>query len=428
MRRLYGAYAYGPGPRNGCWWDETVPRRDWPVFEGGEADVGIVGAGFTGLSAALALAEAGASVTVLEAETPGWGASGRNGGFCCLGGAKISATRLAHRYGAEDAEAYWQAERDAVTHVADLLERLGIDADMHSQGETQLAHNPRAMARLRADASPEARVIEAKDLAGEGLAGPFFGAVTEPYGFALNPRKYLHGLASAAERAGARIFAGSPVTDAQKRRLQTATGILRCDRVIWATNGYSSEEGPGWMAGRYLPTQSNVMVTRPITPQEQEAQGWTSGQMAYDTRNLLHYFRLMPDGRFLFGMRGGIFSSPRAEERARRRLRRDFERMFPAWRQVETTHHWSGMVCLSPKALPFAGSVPGAPDILVGQAYHGNGVAMGSFLGHQLGQRSLGRPAAIPRPIAEPPRQFPLGRFRRALVPPLYAALALRDL
>ena len=120
------------------------------------------------------------------------------------------------------------------------------------------------------------------------------------------------------------------------------------------------------------------------TQAELEAQGWTSRQMCYDSRNLLHYFRLMPDNRFLFGTRGGLLSSPRAEAAAQARARRDFEAMFPAWSNVDTPFGWSGMVCLSRNRTPYVGPIPEMPGAFAALAYHGNGVAMGSYSGHML--------------------------------------------
>lgn len=433
MKRIFPAYTYGPGPRAGCWWDETVPAPDWPVHDGDlSVDVAIVGGGFTGMSAALHLAQQGVSVAVFEAETPGWGASGRNGGFCCKGGSKLGHAALARRYGDAAAEAYAQAEVDAVALVAELLASLGIQADVHSQGETQLAHTPRAMEALRRHAGPEGVLHEADDLPVLGMTGRFFGGYTDPVGFGLNPRKYLFGIAAAAQASGAMLFQRSPTQKIRKTsrgfELELPTGRALAENVVVCTNGYSSDDIPDWLSARYLPAQSTVMVTRPLTEGELANQGWTSRQMAYDTRNLLHYFRLMPDNRFLFGMRGGLMSSPRAEAAIRRVVHRDFRRMFPKWAEVEITHAWSGMVCFAPNLVPYAGPIPDQPGLFAGFAYHGNGVAMGSFCGRALADLVLERPTELPEPISEPPSRFPLGRWRRLLMPPAYAALALRDL
>ncbi len=442
MRRIYSDYAYGRGPRDGCWWDETISAPQWPELNADiSVDVAIVGGGFTGVSAALTLAEAGVSVAVLEAQSPGWGASGRNGGFCCLGGGRLSDGELQDKYGGEGRQQYYDTERAAIYLVAGRLERFGIDADRHSDGETQLAHSPRAMEGLRRSADAlvarygvETRLTEKADLASEGLNAGFHGALTIRVGFALNPRKYLFGIARAAEAAGAALYQRTPVTriDTAREgvRLFTPGGQVRCERAIIATNGYSSEDMPDWLAGRYMPSQSNVLVTRPLTEAELNAQGWTSLQASYDSRNLLHYFHLMPDRRFLFGARGGLRSSPAAEARARRSTRRDFEKMFPAWADVETPHQWSGMVCLARDRAPFVGPVPGQPGLYASLCYHGNGVAKGSWSGTQLA-RVLLNPAAeqeIPRPMRRPLTRFPLGPVRRMLMPPVYFALRLADL
>lgn len=434
MSHIYGDYAYGPGPRTGCWWDETVAAPDWPALSGdAEADLAIIGGGFTGVSAALHLAEAGARVILLEAGPPGWGASGRNGGFCCLGGSRIGDETLTRRFGAQAAAEYWRAEQDAVTLAANLIATHGIDADTHSRGETKLAHTPRAMQAMRREAerlatagiAPE--LIEARDLPGVGMAGPFHGALTVPIGFGLNPQKYLFGLAAAAATHGARLCGGTPALHIGQGTVDTPHGRIRAERVIVATNGYSSETLLPWLAGRYLPAQSNVLVTRPLTDTEIAAQRWSSDQVAYDSRGLLHYFRLMPDRRFLFGMRGGLTSTPRSEARARRRTRRDFERMFPAWTHVESPFGWSGFVCLAAGGTPFVGPVPGRPEVLAGLAYHGNGVAMGTYCGKLLAGLALGRDE-VPRVMAQPMRRFPFGRHRRLLMPPAYTLRALADL
>jgi len=205
-------------------------------------------------------------------------------------------------------------------------------------------------------------------------------------------------------------------------------GAIKASTVLICTNGYSSEDVPPWMAGRYMPAQSTVLVTRPLSEAELQAQGWTSDQMSYDTRHLLHYFRLMPDRRFLFGMRGGLRSSVQAEAAIRRKVRQDFRRMFPAWADVDVTHMWSGMVCLSRDLVPYVGPVPEQPGLFAGFAYHGNGVAMGTYCGRALARLVLGQEPGLPDPIARDPAPFPLGPWRRALLPPVYALMAFADL
>jgi glycine/D-amino acid oxidase-like deaminating enzyme len=441
MTRIFSDYAYGPGPRTNCYWDESATAVDWPEMDGRiDADLCIIGAGFTGVNAAIAAAQSGLSVVILEAETPGWGASGRNGGFCCLGGSKLDPETMQRRYGEDATKAYLTAEKSAVEHVAALLARHDIDADVHSDGETMLAHTPKHARLLRAHAEEyernfggTAEITPASELEALGMNGPFHGAVTIRTGFALNPRKYLDGILAVAGELGVRIFARSAaqrITRAHGRfEIGTRTGAVLAEKVLIATNGYSSETMPPWMAARYMPTQSTIVVTRELSGEEIQAQGWTSHQACYDTKNLLHYFRLMPNNRFLIGMRGGLTSSPRSEARARQKVRHHLARMFPAWSDVEVTHQWSGMVCLSPKLLPFAGEIPGQPGLFASFAYHGNGVAMGSYAGTLIGNVIAGQDAKlIPLSMRADPGRFPFGRARRIVMPPAYAAFWLRDL
>ena len=442
MKRVFPDHAYADDRIAKCFWAEEVPGKQLErpgLFQDLTADVTIIGGGFTGLSAAFHLARDGVRVVVLDAKYPGWGASGRNGGFCCLGGSKLGDAKMDKLHGRSARVEWRRAERAAVEFVDQLMLTHGIDADRHSNGETLLAHRPSLadfdgeIARGKENYGVTPQVLAKSDLAGHGLIGPFHGALTTPIGFGLNPRKYLAGLLAAAEDAGAEVFGMAPVTNIAKRggawRTETAGGTVTSDIVILATNGYSSEDLPEWMAGRYMPAQSSVIVTRPMSEEELARQGWTSNQMAYDTRSLLHYFRLMPNRQFLFGMRGGLRSSPRSEAAIRRLIRRDFEQMFPGWRNVETPFFWTGMVCLSPALTPFCGPVPGMPGVFAGYAYHGNGVAMGSYSGGLLADLVQNRQSAriFPKVMQTPPKSFPLGRFRRALMVPAYAGFWLRD-
>lgn len=441
MRRIYPDYAYSEAPRAGCWWDETCEAPDRPAHQGdARADVVIIGGGFTGLNAALHLAEAGVHATVLEAERIGFGASGRNGGFCCLGGGMLEDAALDQKFGRDARLAWRQTEMAAIRQVEAFIANRGIDVDRHSEGETQLAHRPRDFEEMRGKLTYYAenygvtgRLIEKADLGAEGLNAGFEGALTVPIGFGLNPRKYLTALAQAAEEAGATICHRSPATSVARTgnafEVATPRGRIRAENVIIATNGYSSEDLPDWLAARYMPSQSTVIVTRPLSEAEVSAQGWTSRQACYDSRHLLHYFRLMPDNRLLFGLRGGLLSNPASEARALRRARADFERMFPAWRHVETPHGWSGMVCIARNRMPFVGAVPEQKGMFAGLCYHGNGVAMASYSGALLADLVQGhRPERpYPSPMRAPLARFELGRFRRAVMPFAYAGFALSD-
>lgn len=436
MKRILSDFAYGDGPVRTCFWGPS--SVECPKAQGNiHTQVAIVGAGFTGLSAALHLAQSGEDVTVLESQTPGWGASGRNGGFCCLGGAALPGSLLKKRYGADGERHWYSTEVAAIQKVRDLLKIHDIQADTHSNGETVLAHSPRAMTALRAEKShadqaygANAILHEAEDLPGLGMKGRYHGALTLPHGFGLNPRKYSDGLAKAAMDAGARLFSHSPVLSVRSQNhshvLSTPAARITADKVIFATNGYSSEDVPPWMRARFIPLQSNVLVTRPLT-RDEIAAGWSSPQMAYTHQTLLHYFRLMPNGQFLFGMRGGLFTGPGAFKAKLKHTRAQFEKAFPFWKHVETPHSWTGALAFAHDLTPYVGPIPEMPGAFAGFAYHGNGVAMGTHAGAILARLAMGQDAGnhYPQVMQDVPKRFPLGRHRRLLMAPLYIAATL---
>ncbi len=441
MKRIFSDFAYGDAPRAGCWWDQTYARAKRPALQGPHVcDVAIIGGGFSGISAALHLAEVGVSATVLEDRFVGWGASGRNGGFCCMGGGMLDNATLDRKFGREGRDAWRQTEHAAVKLVESLTTRLNIKVDRHSNGETQFAHRAKDMDGLRRQAvdfaedyGVEPQITEEADLETNGMNAGFHGALTVPIGFGLNPGKYITGLAAAAETAGAQIFHRTPAMRIGrangKFRVETPDGVVSAEKLIIATNGYSSEDLPAWLAARYMPTQSTIIVTRPLTQAERDAQGWTSRQASFDTRHLLHYFRLMPDNRMLFGVRGGLMANAASEVRAIRRARADFDRMFPAWRDVETPFGWSGMVCIARNRMPFVGEIPDLPGMFTSLCYHGNGVALASYSGALLADLVQGKTPAqsYPDALRQPLGRFELGRFRRAVMPFAYAGFAISD-
>ena len=443
MKRLYSDAAYRPGADPGNLWQSTIatPSASPPNGEG-TAEVAVIGAGFTGLQAALRLAaDHEREVVVVDAAWPGWGASGRNGGFCCLGGTKLSIPQIRRRTGPAGAAAFCAAQLEAIDFVAETLDRFGIDADRTGSGEILAAHRPRDFAGFPEDAAAfraaygrPAEVLPPRALAERGIASPaFHGGLHLGAGFGLNPLKYVLGLAEVARAAGVRIqgetLVEAIVPEGRDLVLRTTRGRLRARQVILATNGYSSDGLPDWMTGRYLPALSNILATRPLTAAEQAAQGWTATEIVADTRRLLHYMRLLPDGRFLFGMRGGTSDAPRALAAVHAQLREDFRRRFPAWAGVETPWLWQGLVCLTPTLSAYVGPVPGLPGAFAAFGYHGNGVSMASWAGARVADLAAGTmtPEALPPIIARPPGRFPLPGLRRRFLAPAYAWYGWRD-
>ncbi|QUD88199.1 NAD(P)/FAD-dependent oxidoreductase [Phenylobacterium montanum] len=438
---LYDGDTYDLTEVDSLWRTTARPGRDFPRLEGDiQAEVAIIGAGFTGLSAALHLArEHGIGAVALEAGPIGWGASGRNGGFCVPGGDKLGLAAMAKRWGADEARRYHALTLAAVERVAGVLRDEAIEAEPQPGGELTMAHSPRAFAEQKVEREEilaltghERELLSAEALVERGLSAGFVGGLREPVGFGLHPLNYVRGLAASAARHGARLFEHSAVTswrrEGQAHRLETATGSVVARKVIVATGGYPPEQINPQIGGRVLPVLSNIIATRPLTAQEQAAQGWTSTQAVDDSRALLHYFRLLPDGRFLFGGRGGLGGSDASARSFRARLTAEFHTMFPAWRHVEITHFWRGLVDLSADLAPHCGALEEDQTILMGCAYHGSGVSMGSETGTQLARLAAGLDTpALPGFMRRPPPRFPLPGLRKLYLAGALAGFELKD-
>ena len=422
------------------WWAASAgPGVDAPALTGAvTAEVAVIGAGFTGLNAALALARRGVDVVVLDAGAIGWGASGRNGGFCCLGSAKLSWPAIIRRFGLAEARRFFTLQVAAIDHVRALLADHVIDADAGPEGEITLAHHTAAEAGLAVEAAllreafgVDCDLLSRQDLAARGLAMAEAGAgLLVPHGFPLHPLKYQLGLARVARAAGVALHGDSAVTGWARaggfHHLATAGGTVRVRRVVVATAGFTREDLSPAFAGRLLPVLSNIIVTRPLSPDEQAAQGFTSRHMCADSRRLLHYFRLLPDGRLLFGARGGISASPEAEPAMRARLERDLARMFPAFAGVGIDYFWRGLTDLTFDLLPHLGTMEdGSVHYLLG--FHGNGVAMASLGGALLGRRLAGEAIDLPAPLTQPLPRFPFPSLRQTYLRLAYAAYGLGD-
>lgn len=427
----------------GSYWEASVApaRPDRQLMGNAVFDVAVIGAGFAGLSAALRLAQAGMSVCVLDAEQVGFGASGRNGGFCCLGGTKLDERQLVRRFGLGEARRFVAYQVAGINLVSQRLADWGVDADRHSQGEIRLAHRAKDMADLAGEAAflketfgIRTRLLSREDLAAEGYGGAgFHGGLHTPYGFALNPMAYVQALAEQVRKAGGRIFGKSAVTGmtrgGERWNLETRHGFVRSRKVVLAGNGYSDENVPKWLHGRTLPVMSSIQVTSPLTPGEIAEQGWSADTMAADTRTLLHYFRLLPDRRFLFGTRGGIFENGPALAAMERRARDDFREMFPVFAGAEPEYSWHGHICLARSLTPFVGEVPGLDGVFAALGWHGSGIAMASISGEKVAGLITGRirPDDLPAPLRRPLPRFPIPVLRKLYLQGAYWWYGYRD-
>ncbi|MGB1257422.1 MAG: NAD(P)/FAD-dependent oxidoreductase [Thiolinea sp.] len=445
MQYVHHPHAYRPDYDPANYWNSTleIPTGEWPPLTHDlQTEVAVIGAGFTGLNAALQLAEEHQTeVCILDAAGAGWGASGRNGGFVCLGGSAHDPNALVKQHGQDTARHYFRTQRDAIETVADNLTRYSIDADRHSDGEWLLAGKASHIDYLKAHCTelkqaygtqptfyPKAALKEL------GMNSPVLhGATHNPVGFALNPAKYSQGLARAVLSKGIRIYGHSQVQQIAQQNghfiLHSNGCTITAKRLLIATNGYTPDRWVDSLSSRIMPVSSNILVTEPISEELLQEQGWTSHQMSYTSQKLLNYFRLMPNGRMLLGLRGNVEQSPEAIEAVRGRARRRFEAMFPTWKNVETPYFWSGVLAMSRHLNPYIGPVPGMKGAYASLAYHGNGVAMGSHSGRLVADLIAGtqKPEEIPLIMRQELPVFPLGKSRLWLLRMAYWAARAKD-
>jgi glycine/D-amino acid oxidase-like deaminating enzyme len=353
-----------------------------------EADVVIVGAGYTGLMAALELSRRGRRVVVLERETVASGASSRNGGMVHPGGKHPVHEVLAM----PDGKALWNVGVAAFEGVEALVRDLGIECGWCRTGHLELAHHPRAVDGLRRaargyDAIGEEATFVARDALGDEIgATTYFGGLLVARSGSVHPARLASGLARAAVSAGACVCEQAPATaierDGAAFLVRTPAGPVRAGDVVVATNGYTDGLVP-WCRRRVLPIGSYIIATEPISP-DLASDLSPRRRMFFDTKNFLWYWRLSPDGRrVLFGGRTSF--APTTVERARDALYRAMLRVHPQLKGVAVERAWGGTVALTYDRMPHLGRDP-KTGVVYAMGYCGTGVAMATHFGGLVGR------------------------------------------
>jgi len=443
MAMLYDAAIYDRTLSAGSYWETTVDLAEVnysALMQDETCEVAIIGGGITGLSAALHLTrDYGIQARILEAGTLAWGASGRNGGFCCVGAAALGGDRLLKQFGQTETRRYYRAQREGTELVKQIAAEESIQIDAQGDGEIEIAYRANRWRGLVEDyefltevAEYPCKLWSPKDLAEWVYPNPgALGALHTGVSFGLNPIKYTLGLAKAASQHGAIIHPHSPVEawekDGSWHVLHTPAGRLRAKTVIVATNGYTEDRLHPQLSDRLLPLISSIVTTRPLTTAELEAQGWRTETPVHETCNGLFYYRLLRDGRFLFGSRGGTVGDRAEKERRRRWIIQALGKKFPAWCSVEITHSWNGLVCASATLTPHVGRLAVDESVFYGFAYHGSGVSTGTWSGRTLAQLVAGRTQVsnLCAVFRQPLKKFPLPALR---IWYLRAGLTLFDL
>lgn len=394
------------------------------------ADCVIIGAGFTGLSAALHLAEVGKSVVVLEAHTPGWGASGRNGGQVNPG-LKHNPDTIEARFGPQMGQRMNTLSGGSADLVFDLIARHGILCDAKRRGWIRAAHTKKALADLLVTSGQWRRrgaIVEglgAYDIARMLGTDGYIGGVIDRRGGNLHPLNYALGLAQAAEKLGAQIHGKSRVIDIVTHGndvvVKTQHGQVKARKVLVCTNAYTGDLGQP-LGRTVIPVTSVQVATEPLSDDIAHSI-LRDGQSVSDTRRLLLYFRKDAEGRFIIGGRGAVKDkSVRARQAD---LRAAAERLYPQLQGVAWKHAWGGSVALTRDHTPGLHLL--APGIMAGLGYNGRGVGMATAMGKVLADWGAGRAESRLDFQITPTRAVPFHRFRGVGIGAAATALRILD-
>jgi glycine/D-amino acid oxidase-like deaminating enzyme len=372
------------------------PAPAMPPLDGDRSvSVAIVGGGYTGLSAAMHLAEQGVDVAVLEAHEAGWGASGRNGGQVNPG-LKYDPDRVAADLG----EAMVALSGNAPDLVFALIERHRIACEALRTGTLRTAFSRRAVAGLRrsvdqwARRSAEVSFLDRAVIGGLTGTDRYLGAMLDRRGGQLNPLGYARGLAAAAMQAGASVHGGTKVSRIRKAggrwRLETPAGTVTSEKIILATNGYTDDLWPG-LRRSIVPVYSAIVASEPVPDDVMPTRS-----SLYEMGAMTVYYRKDRDNRLLMGGRSVQRDIARPDEL---QYLSDYAmRLWPALRDVRWTHAWSGQLAITADHYPHVHEPE--EGVLVCLGYNGRGVAMSTAMGAELARRLIGgRAVEIALPI-----------------------------
>lgn len=385
-------------------------------------DVAIIGAGFTGLSAARALAKKGANVVVLEANTIGWGASSRNGGMV-LTGLKLSAEVLAKRYGMELTRRLYASSLESIDLVEQIIREENINCNFSRCGHLEVACKQshfdayaRSVEVIAKEFKHEMQIIPRDQLSQEIGSAIYFGGIVDETGAAVNPAQYVAGLAGAALKTGAGIYENARVQNIQHKSqnrttfggfsVLTSRGNIFAHDVLVATSGYTSSATPA-LRKKIIPIGSFIITTEPL-PETLARELSPRNRMIFDSKHYLHYYRLTPDNRMLFGGRAAFFPETKNTIRTSAEiLRRDLVEVYPQLRNTKIEHAWGGTLDFCFDTMPHAGQHDG---IYYALGYAGPGVAMATYLGTKMAEKMSGSSDEIPY-AAIPFPGAPLGLY-----------------
>jgi glycine/D-amino acid oxidase-like deaminating enzyme len=363
-------------------------------------DVAVLGAGFTGLSAARTLAKRGAKVAVLESETVGWGASSRNGGMV-LSGMKLGVNKLISMYGRDLTRRMYAASLETIDCVEKIIREEGIECDFSRCGHLEVACKQkhfddyaRQVEVIAREFNHQLRVVQRGELSSEIGSSIYYGGMVDEVSAGVNPPRYVAGLARAAIKAGAEIFEHARVESLQHESRQGEAGwkVITSRGTFWArevfvgTSGYTGAATPA-LQKKIIPIGSFIITTE-VLPKALAQELSPRNRMIYDSKNYLYYYRLTPDRRMLFGGRAAFF--PENDQTIRRSaeiLRRGMIDVYPQLRDAKVEYVWGGTLDFAFDIMPHAGQIDG---MYYAVGYAGHGVAMATYQGQKMAELIAG--------------------------------------
>lgn len=391
------------------------PSRD-SLKESIEADVCVVGGGFSGLSAALHLAKQGRQVTLLEGSRIGWGASGRNGGQI-VNGLNASLATIGKRYGQDTADFVGSLVQEGAGIIRQFVSEHQIDCDLKPRN-IFVAFNARQMRELeekqilwRKHGMDDHEMLDKDALMKHVGSTRYCGGMIDHSGGHLHPLNLAQGEAIALEGLGGTIYEQTKVERVENLSTQpilhTEHGQVRCKTLVLCGNAYLGKSVPE-LAPRVMPVSTQVMATEPLSEELANALLPTDSCVE-DVRYILDYYRLSADRRLLFG--GGTVYGGTDPKDVEAKLRPNMEKVFPELRSVKVTHAWSGNFALSFSRVPQLGTL--GPNAYYAMGYSGHGVTGSHLFGRLLAEAISGDTKRFDRFAALPWYPFPGGqRFR----------------
>ena len=363
-------------------------------------DVAVIGAGFTGLSAARTLAKRGARVAVLESETIGWGASSRNGGMV-LTGMKLGVNQLISRYGRELTRRMYAASLASIDCVEKIIGDEAITCDFSRRGHLEVACKQKHFDDYARQAEVIARefnhtlrVVQKHALSSEIGSTIYYGGMVDEVSAGCNPAAYVAGLARAAMKAGAEIYEDARVQAIQRDsrqgepgwKLATSRGPLWAHELFVGTSGYTGKATPA-IQKKLIPIGSFIITTE-VLPGKLAQELSPRHRMIYDSKNYLYYYRLTPDRRMLFGGRAAFFpESDQTIRRSAQLLRRGMIGVYPQLADAKIEYVWGGTLDFAFDIMPHAGQLDG---MYYAVGYAGHGVAMATYQGQKIAELMAG--------------------------------------